>query len=179
MRSRDTHPSLTAVAPERSIGLDTAGTTAELRAKHKQESSLLQHGVDYLTALVGLPGFVVVLTIAIILWIAGNMLVSSFGLWSIDPPPFVWLQGAISMGALYVATLILSTQRREDKLVGEREQLLLELAILSDKKSSKIIELLQELRRDNPEITDRIDNEARDMSQPSDHHSVMSAIKNA
>jgi uncharacterized membrane protein len=153
--------------------------TAQLRAEHKQETSLLQYAVDRLTALVGLPGFAAVLTGAIILWIASNMLASFFGFRPIDPPPFVWLQGALTTGALYVATLILTTQRREEKLSSQREQLLLELAILNDKKSSKIIELLEELRRDNPTVTDRIDDEAHTMSTPSDHRSVMGAIKSA
>jgi uncharacterized membrane protein len=161
------------------IGPDTARATAQLRAEHEQETSLLQHAVDRVTALVGLPGFVAALMIAIVLWIAANILTGLFGLRPVDPPPFVWLQGAITTGALFVATLILTTQRREEQLSSQRDQLLLELAILNDQKSSKIIELLEELRRDQPTIADRIDKEANTMSTPSDHHSVMDAIKEA
>jgi uncharacterized membrane protein len=68
----------------------------------------------------------------------------------IDPPPFVWLQGAITTGALYVAILILTTQRREDQFSTQRGQLMLELAILNDQKSSKTIELLEESSLDDP-----------------------------
>jgi uncharacterized membrane protein len=161
------------------IGPDAARATAQLRAEHEQETSLLQHAVDRVTALVGLPGFVAALMIAIVLWIAANILTGLFGLRPVDPPPFVWLQGAITTGALFVATLILTTQRREEQLSSQRDQLLLELAILNDQKSSKIIELLEELRRDQPTIADRIDKEANTMSTPSDHHSVMDAIKEA
>ena len=161
------------------IGPDAARATARLRAEHEQETSLLQHAVDRVTALVGLPGFVAALMIAIVLWIAANILTGLFGLRPVDPPPFVWLQGAITTGALFVATLILTTQRREEQLSSQRDQLLLELAILNDQKSSKIIELLEELRRDQPTIADRIDKEANTMSTPSDHHSVMDAIKEA
>jgi len=159
------------------IGPDAARATAQLRAEHEQETSLLQHAVDRVTALVGLPGFVAALMIAIVLWIAANILTGLFGLRPVDPPPFVWLQGAITTGALFVATLILTTQRREEQLSSQRDQLLLELAILNDQKSSKIIELLEELRRDQPTIADRIDKEANTMSTPSDRHSVMDAIK--
>jgi uncharacterized membrane protein len=70
--------------------------------------------------------------------------------WVIDPPPFVWLQGAITTGALYVALLILTTQRREDQFSTQRGQLMLELAILNDQKSSKTIELLEESSLDDP-----------------------------
>ena len=50
--------------------------------------------------------------------------------------------------ALYVTVLILTTQRRDDQLASYREQLTLELAILGEQKSAKIISLLEELRRD-------------------------------
>jgi uncharacterized membrane protein len=108
---------------------------------------------------------------------SANVVARLFGLWAVDPPPFVWLQGAITTGALYVAILILATRRREEQLSSQRGQLLLELAILNDQKSSKIIELLEQSRRDDPTIADRIDNEARAMSTPSDHGAVMGAIK--
>ena len=114
---------------------------------------------------------------SIALWASANVVAGLLGLWVVDPPPFVWLQGAITTGALYVAILILTTQRREDQLSSQRGQLMLELAILNDQKSSKIIELLEESRRDDPMVSDRIDNEARAMSTPSDHRAVMDAIK--
>lgn len=156
---------------------DVAETTAKLNAEHKKETSLLQSGVDRLTALLGRPAFTLVLTVMILCWIAANMLATYKGLKAIDPPPFVWLQGVLTAGALYVATLILTTQRREEKLSSQRGQLLLEMVILNDQKSSKIIELLEEARIDNPGLTDRVDDEARDMSKPANHRSVMGAIK--
>jgi uncharacterized membrane protein len=111
------------------------------------------------------------------LWVSGNVVGRLLGLWVVDPPPFVWLQGAVTTGALYVAILILTTQRREEELSSQRGQLMLELAILNDQKSSKIIELLEEFRRDNPMIADRVHNEAQAMSMPSDHRAVMDTIK--
>jgi uncharacterized membrane protein len=108
---------------------------------------------------------------------SANVVARLSGLWAVDPPPFVWLQGAITTGALYVAILILTTHRREEQLSSQRGQLLLELAILNDQKSSKIIDLMEQSRRDDPTIADRIDNEARAMSTPSDHQAVMDAIK--
>ncbi len=51
--------------------------------------------------------------------------------------------------------LILTTQRRADELAQHREQLTLELAILSEQKTAKVIELLEEMRRDNPNLRNR------------------------
>jgi uncharacterized membrane protein len=159
------------------IGSEAARTTAQLRAEHKRETSRAQHAVDHLTSILGLPGFAAVLTISIVLWVSANVVARLLGFGVVDPPPFVWLQDAVTTGALYVAILILTTQRREEQLSSQRGQLMLELAILNDQKSSKIIGLLEEFRRDNPMIADRIDNEARAMSTPSDHRAVMDAIK--
>jgi hypothetical protein len=49
--------------------------------------------------------------------------------------------------------------------------------MLIDPKLSKVIELLEEGRRDNPSIADRVDDEAAAMSVPSDARAVLDAIK--
>lgn len=133
--------------------------------------------MDRLTALVGRPGFVAGLAVAILGWITTNLLAARLGHHPADPPPFVWLQGAITTAALFIAALILTTQRRQDQLADHRSQLILELTILNDQKSAKIIELLEEVRRDNPAITDRVDHQAVAMSKPSDTQAVLGAIK--
>ena len=85
----------------------------------------------------------------------------------------------VSLGllALYVTVLILTTQRREDQLAGYREQLTLELAILSEQKSAKIIALLEEMRRDSSSLTNRVDEEAVAMAVAADPQAVLDAIK--
>jgi uncharacterized membrane protein len=70
--------------------------------------------------------------------------------------------------SLYIVVLILATQRREYQLAQLREQLTLELAILSEQKTAKVIQLLEESRRDNPLIRNRVDQEAEAMAQPAD-----------
>ena len=95
----------------------------------------------------------------------------------VDPPPFAWLDKAASLGSLYMVVLILATQRREDQLAQQRELLTLELAILTEQKTAKVIELLEEVRRDNPHIRDRVDRVAQAMAQPANPQSVLEAIK--
>jgi uncharacterized membrane protein len=53
----------------------------------------------------------------------------------------------------------------------------LELAILSEQKTAKVIQLLEESRRDNPLILNRVDQEAEAMAQPADPQSVLDTIK--
>ena len=130
-----------------------------------------------MTALLGRPRFIAVLTIMVVIWIGLNLLAAALGYRSIDPPPFAWLEGAISLVSLYMVVLILATQRREDQLAQHRELLILELAILGEQKTAKVIQLLEEVRRDNPLIPDRIDQEAESMAQPADPQSVLDAMR--
>jgi uncharacterized membrane protein len=159
------------------IARDIGQATAQLRLDHQQETTRLQRAVDRITALVGWPGFVALLAIGIGVWIAANLLARGLGVRPADPPPFFWLQGAITMCALLVATLILTTQRREEQLARHRSQLILEILLLNDQKIAKIVELIEEIRRDNPAILNRVDDQAQAMSAPSDAQAVLEAIK--
>ena len=112
-------------------------------------------------------------SIGMALWTGATLLVSRRG---IDQPSFAWLELAASCAALLVAVLILVTQRREDQLAERRGQLTLELAILADKKSAKIIALLEELRRDHPQVSNRLDPVSAEMATPTDVPSILAAI---
>ncbi|MDR3519036.1 MAG: DUF1003 domain-containing protein [Azospirillaceae bacterium] len=123
------------------------------------------------------PALLVILSGAIIAWIGANLAVMWAGGSAVDPPPFQWLQGAATIVAVYIAALILTTQRREDNLTRHRDQLTLELGILSERKTAKIIELLEEMRRDNPLVENRSDVLAAAMAVPTDPLALLNAIE--
>ncbi len=156
---------------------DTIQSIARLHAEHHQAATRLQRMVDRLTSLVGQPRFIGALTCVSMLWIGGNLLAVWTGDLVLDPPPFAWFDGIVGLAALYIALLILTTQRRADQLAQHREQLTLELAILNEQKTAKVIELLEEMRRDNPNLRNRVDHEAAAMAVPADPQAVLDAIK--
>jgi len=156
---------------------ETIRSIARLHADHHRTATPLQRFVDRATALVGRPRFIGIVTLFVFAWVGGNGAASLAGYAAFDPPPFAWFDGLVSLGALYIALLILTTQRREDQLAQHREQLTLELAILSEQKTAKVIELLEEMRRDNPNLRNRVDEEAAAMAIPADPQSVLNAIK--
>jgi len=156
---------------------ETIRSIARLHAEHHQNATPLQRVVDRMTALLSRPGFIGASTVIVIGWISLNLLAAALGRHPIDPPPFSWLQGAVSLVSLYMVVLILVTQRREDQLSQQREQLTLELAMLGEQKTTKVIQLLEESRRDNPLIRDRVDQQAESMARPADARSVLEAIK--
>jgi uncharacterized membrane protein len=156
---------------------ETIRSIAQLRAEHHENATSPERAMDRMTALVRRPRFIGVITVIVVGWISLNLLAAALGVRPIDPPPFSWLGGAISLVSLYMVVLILATQRREDRLAQRRELFSLELAILSEQKTAKVIQLLEESRRDNPFIRNRLDPEAQTMAQPADPQSVLDAIK--
>ena len=156
---------------------ETIRSIEELHAKHKEQATPLQRGIDWLTGLIARPSFVILLTVVVGGWIAFNLLAAQFGYQPVDRPPFPWLEGGMTLVSLYLVVVILATQRHEDGLAQRRELLLLELAILAEQKITKVIQLLEEGRRDNPLVPNRVDREAEDMSRPSDPQSVLNVIQ--
>ena len=68
------------------------------------------------------------------------------------------------------------TQRREEELARHRAQLTLHLVALSEQKIAKVIDLLEEQRRENPMLPTRDDREAQEMAQASDPDHVLNRI---
>src|ERR1700724_1712179 len=128
---------------------ETIRSIARLHARHHQNATPIQRVVDRATDLLGRPRFIGVLTVIAAGWISLNLLAAALGYRPIDPPPFPGLGLAVSLVSLYMVVLILATQQREYQLAQLREQLTLELAILSEQKTAKVIQLLGESRRDN------------------------------
>ncbi len=156
---------------------DTIRSIARLHAEHHQAATPVQRIVDRVTGLVGRPRFIGAFTVVTAIWIGANLLLPLTGHAAVDPPPFPWFDTLIGIGSLYIVLLILTTQRHADQLAQHREQLTLELAILNEQKTAKVIELLEEMRRDNPALRNRLDAEAAAMAVPADPQAVLDAIK--
>jgi uncharacterized membrane protein len=155
---------------------ETIQSIARLHAEHRADATQHQRVVHGITSLLGRPGFIAVLTLFVIGWMSLNGLAVGLGYRALDPPPFPWLAGAASLASLYLVVLILTTQGRDDRLTHRLDLLNLELAILSEQKTAKVIALLEELRRDSPLVHNRIDELADVMGRPADPQSVIDAI---
>ena len=71
---------------------------------------------------------------------------------TIDPPPFFWLQGLVSFNAFIVSSTVLVRQNRLGRLAERHAHLDLQVNLLTEKKSSKIIDLLEQLKASLHEI---------------------------
>lgn len=156
---------------------ETIQAIARLQADHRRNATPLQRTVERVTAFIGKTTFVGGLTVVLLVWVGSNLLAGEIHWPVLDAPPFNWLQGAAGILALYITIFILSTQRRENELSELREQLNLELVITNEQKTAKLIQLIEELRRDMPQVVDRHDPEAEAMAQPANPEVMLEAIK--
>lgn len=154
----------------------TIQAIGRLQTQHENQATAADRLMDRMTATIGRPLFLIWAALIVLFWTIGNVGAARMGYPAIDPPPFAFAQGALTLSALCVTVIILTSQRRADKLAGLRAQLTLELAILGEQKTAKVIDLLEESRRDNPLIANRDDQEASEMSKPADPEAVLDAI---
>ena len=152
-------------------------SVTQLHSDHHVRTSAPQRAVNAITAFIARPLFAAVVALSVAAWIAGNLIAVTFGLRAIDGPAFPWLQGAANLLSMFVVMLVLVAQKHEDELNAHRDTLTLELTILSEHKIAKVIELLEELRRDSPHVQDRVDRQADQMAQPADAASVLAATR--
>ena len=88
-----------------------------------------------------------------------------------------WLQGATGLFDALIATTVLVAQSRLNRESEQREHLQLQVNLLAEQKATKIIALLEELRRDLPIVRNRRDPEAEAMAQAVDPKAVLSALE--
>jgi uncharacterized membrane protein len=150
---------------------------AQLHSDHHGRTTTPQRAVNRITALIGRPWFIALMGGSVVVWIAANLIASRLGLQAVDPPPFPSLEVVATLFSLFLVMLVLVAQKHEDELNAHRDTLTLELAILSEHKIAKVIQLLEELRRDSPHVQDRVDSQAEQMAEPADAGSVLAAVR--
>ncbi len=149
---------------------ETVEQLAALYAEHDRSTTTVQRSADRLVRFIGRPGFVA--AVLVLIWMIGNYFARYAGWKGIEGFPFPDLAFVATVAAFIAALLILTTQRHEDELAERRSQLTLQIALLSEKKVSKIIELLEELRRESPLLASRVDPVAEEMARSSDPEAV-------
>lgn len=154
----------------------TLAAINRLHDRHHRSASPLQRVVEAVTAAVGRAMFVGILFGLLVIWIAANLILPAYGIRPFDPAPFELLQATAGVLALFLAVFILATQRRENVLTELRLQLMLELALLSEQRSAKVIALLEELRVDLPSVPNRSDPEAEALASPGDPDALLDAL---
>jgi uncharacterized membrane protein len=154
---------------------ETIESVADLDRGAEHTISAHQRRIERATHLLGRPRTVYIALAAVGLWIGANLVLAAFGR-AFDPPPFAYLDCIISLAALLMTIVILTTENRINAHDSRRDRLDLQINLLNERKISKVIELLEALRRDSPAVPDRHDPEARAMGRSADPAAIVRAI---
>jgi uncharacterized membrane protein len=114
-----------------------------------------QRRVERVSRFLGRPLYLIALLAAIALWVGVNVFATGAVRW--DPPPFELLDGLMTLISLVTTTIVLIAQHRQAKLEKQHTHLGLQVALITEQKVTKVINLLEELRRDMPMVKDRHD----------------------
>jgi uncharacterized membrane protein len=150
---------------------------AELEHAAQDAMSRHQLWIERFTNRLGTPVMVYVVVGFAVIWTGANLMLASAGIKPFDPPPFAWLQGIVSLSSLLMTILILTTANRVAQIDTARAKLDLQINLLNERRTGKLIRMLDELRRDLPEAPTHNDPEVRQLSEPTNTQEVTRAIE--
>ena len=145
-------------------------------SREEQKRSASQRYAERIGGFVGRPAFLVVILLFAATWIGANLALTASGRAPFDEAPFFWLQGLTGLAALLTTTVVLIKQNRVAKLGEQRDHLDLKVTLLIEQKTAKLIDLIEELRRDLPNVRYRHDSDAVVMQQPMRPQAVLAAL---
>jgi len=149
----------------------------KLRQDNERHLSGKQVAIERAARALGRPATLFLLVGAAVGWIALNLVLAATGREPVDRPPFLWLQGVIALYAAMTTTLVLIAQGRQVRDAEHRAHLELHVNLMAEQKASKIISLLEELRRDLPEVRNREDPVAAALEEDIDPKTVHVALR--
>jgi len=161
-------------------GLDpiAQNTKAMLAVDEQENSNVSRHRklLEQFSEAIGSPGFLLATLCFVVAWIVLNQFSRQLHIRSFDLAPFPVLQGIVGLSALIVTVVVLIKHNRFGKMEQRRAHLELQVNLLTEQKVTKLINLIEELRRDSPTIHDRVDPEADAFQVPTDPESVLRAL---
>lgn len=152
-------------------------TIASLREHAEGDLSAHQRGIENVTAALAQPRSIYVTVAIVSMWCAVNVIAPWFGMPAFDPPPFFYLQGSVGFVALLTMIMVLTSQNRQRKDAERSAHLDLQINLLAEQKITKLVALVEELRRDIPTVPNRVDKVAEVMTEPLDPRAVMTALE--
>lgn len=144
--------------------------------REELKRSTSQRHVESIGGFVGRPAFLVVILLFVSVWMGLNLALMAWGEAPFDEPTFIWVQGLTGLAALLTTTFVLIKQNRVAELGEQRDHLDLKVTLLIEQKTAKLIDLMEELRRDLPNVKHRHDSGAAVMQQAMSPEGVLAAL---
>jgi uncharacterized membrane protein len=155
----------------------TVRSLAGVHAEHQRELHPAQKNIEWLTARIGRPWFAYAIIAFILLWIAIDRFAGPQH--RFDSTAFPLLQLILTILSLLVAVSILITENRQGDHADQRAKITLQIALINEQKTAKIIELLEQQRKDSPHLPNREDKEATHMAEATDLRVAIEKLEEA
>jgi uncharacterized membrane protein len=149
----------------------------EVQKREQRQRPASHRVVDRISRIIARPLYLGGLFTFVASWIALNLMAPRLGRAAFDPAPFPILDGILSLAALVSTTIILIAQNRQTRIETRHAHIALQVNLMTEQKVAKIINLLEELRRDMPMVKDRYDPQAASLAQKTDALEVLTAIE--
>jgi uncharacterized membrane protein len=153
----------------------TVRSLAGIHAEREREVHPAQRNIEWLTDRIGRPWFAYMLISFIVLWIAIDRIAQHH----FDNTSFSLLQLILSIVSVLIAVFILITENRQGDHADQRAKVTLQIALINEQKTAKIIELLEQQRKDSPHLPDREDKEANLMAEATDLRTAIEKLEEA
>ena len=156
---------------------DNIDSVAEYYQREEAKISATQNVIEDICRRFGSPVYLGSLLLFVLCWTGANLCARLIGWHRFDPPPFFWLQGIVGLNGVVIAVAVLIRQQRMARVAELHAHLILQVSLLAEQKTSKVIQLLEELRVDLPNVRDRLDPEVVAMQVQTDPHAMLNAIE--
>ncbi len=124
------------------------------QAKAQRHRSPAAKLADWLTSYFGSIGFLLLNLVFFTLWILVNLGVIP-GIPVFDPFPYVLLITFVSLEAIVLTTIVLMSQNRQSQIATLRDELQLQVELITEKEMSKVLNLLKKvLEKQGIKLTD-------------------------
>lgn len=113
---------------------------------------------DFLTSYFGTVSFLVGNFLLYGIWILGNSgYISNFPIF--DPHPYSLMNSFVSIEAIFLTIIVLMSQNRENQRDILRQELSLQIELISEREITKILKLLKEVKsnKDDRELAEMIE----------------------
>lgn len=159
------------------LARENLAALAEISEREEARVSGVQLAIERISSFFGSPGYFVCAVVFILGWVALNTW-AAYADWRFyDEPPFFWLQGIVSSNALLLTVAVLIRQNRMSQLAQHRAHLDLQINLLTEQKVSKVLQVLDDMRRELPMFRTPPDGGVSDHATPADVGAILDAIK--
>jgi uncharacterized membrane protein len=145
-------------------------------AREEQRITPSQRILERASIFLGQPAFPGIILGLVSFWVLANLALPLWHRAPFDAAPYFWLQGIVGLGALLTTSVVLIRQNRLAGLAEQRAHLDLKVTLLTEQKVAKLIHLVEELRRDLPNVRNRHDPDAVAMQEAMNPDAVLAAL---